>query len=208
MCTFTYQSFFMSSAELIWKETTLSFGGSGLATPYTFTSPLSGIAVCVVYHPPGLPEQEHYLLNEYLTNSTDILRNQYPNCGLIFLGDFNDFQTSNLLSRHNLKQLVLTPTRGLAILDLIITNLSDFYETPQVLAPLGSSVHNTVTLSPGLTKSNSNSNTKSVKRLVRRYPRSSNDAFGRWATTSGWFNEFDSTATVDDYITTCTCNWP
>jgi hypothetical protein len=32
-----------------------------------------------------LPEHEHYLLNEYLTNSADILRNQYPNCGLVFL---------------------------------------------------------------------------------------------------------------------------
>ena len=34
-----------------------------------------------------------------------------------------------------------------------------------------------------------------------RYPRSSIDAFGRWATTNGWFNEFDSTATVDDLTT-------
>ena len=92
--------------------------------------PLLGIAICVVYHPPGLPEQDHYLLNEYFINSADILRNQYPNCGLIFLGDFNDFQASNLLSRHNLKQLVLTPTTCLAILDLIIANLSNFYEAP------------------------------------------------------------------------------
>ena len=81
--------------------------------PTRLPRPLSGIAVCVVYHPSGLPEQEHHLLDEYLTNSTDILRIQYPNCGLIFLGDFNDFQISNLLSRHNLKQLVLTRTRGL-----------------------------------------------------------------------------------------------
>ena len=122
--------------------------------PTHLPRPLSGIAACVVYHPPGLPEQEHYLLNEYLTNSADILHNQYLNCGLIFLDDFNDFQASNLLSRHNLKQLFLTPTRDLAILDLIIANLSDFYETPQVLAPLGSSDHNTVMLFPSLTKSN------------------------------------------------------
>ena len=47
--------------------------------PTRLPRPLSGIAVCVVYHPPGLPEHEHYFLNEYLTNSADILRNQYPN---------------------------------------------------------------------------------------------------------------------------------
>ena len=117
VCVFTYQAFFMPSSESIWKQTTLSVCGFGCTLP----RPLSGIAVCVVYHPPGLLEQEHCLLNEYFINNADILRNQYPNCELIFLGDFNDFQITNLLSRHNLKQLVLTPTRGLTILDLIIT---------------------------------------------------------------------------------------
>ena len=169
--------------------------------PTRLPRPLSGMAVCVVYHPPGLPEHQHYLLNEYLTNSADILRNQYPSCGLVFLGDFNDFQTSNLLSRHNLKQLIQAPTRGSAILDLIITNLSNLYEAPQVLAPLGSSDHNIVTWSPDLTKSNPSLHTKSIKRLVRRYPRSCIDAFGRWATTHDWFTELGSTATVDDLTT-------
>ena len=90
------------------------------------------------------------------------------NCGLVFPGDFNDFQTSNLLSRHNLKQLVQAPTRGSAILDLIITTLSNLYEAPQVLAPLGSSDQNIVTWSPDLMKSNPSLHTKSIKRLVRR----------------------------------------
>ena len=172
--------------------------------PTRLPRPLSGIAVCVVYHPPGLPEQEHYPLNEYLVNNADILRNQYPNCGLIFLGDFNDFQISNLLSRNNQKQLVLTPTRGLAILDLIITNLSDFYEAPQVIAPFGSSDHNVVTSSPGLIKLNSNLHTKLVKHLLRRYPTSSIDAFGRWAATNNWFSEFDSIVTLEDLTTSFT----
>ena len=172
--------------------------------PTRLPRPLSGIAVCVVYHPPGLPEHEHYLLNEYLTNSADILCNQYPNCGLVILGDFNDFQTANLLSRHNLKQLVQAPTRGSAILDLIITNLSNLYEAPQVLAPLGSSDHNIVTWSPDLTKSNPSLHTKSIKRLVRRYPRSCIDAFGRWATSHDWFSELGPTATVDDLATSFT----
>lgn len=172
--------------------------------PTRLPRPLSGIAVCVVYHPPGLPEHDHHLLNEYLTNSVDTLRNQYPNCGLVFLGDFNDFQTSNLLSRHNLKQLVKAPTRGSAILDLIITNISNLYEAPRVSAPLGSSDHNIVTLSPDLTKSNSSLHTKCTKHLVRRYPRSCIDAFGRWASTHDWFNELGPTITVDDLSTSFT----
>ena len=172
--------------------------------PTRLPRPLSGIAVCVVYYPPGLPEHEHYLLNEYLTNSADTLCNQYPNCGLVILGNFNDFQTANLLSRHNLKQLVQAPTRGSTILDLIITNLSNLYEAPQVLAPLGSSDHNIVTWSPDLTKSNPSLRTKSTKRFVRRYPRSCIDTFGRWATSHDWFSELGPTATVDDLATSFT----
>ena len=92
--------------------------------PTRIPRPLSGIVICVVYHPPGLPEHEHSLLNEYLTNTTDTLCNLHPNCGLIFLGDFNDFEISKLLSRHNLEQVVQVPTRGPSTLDLIITNLT------------------------------------------------------------------------------------
>ena len=140
--------------------------------PIRLPRPLSGIAVCIVYHPPGLPVENHRQLNEYLVLTIDSLRNQHPNCGLVLLGDFNDFDISNILSSHNLKQVVKVPTRGTAILDLIITNQPNLYEPPQVLAPLGSSDHNIVTWSPSLENTNSQERTKFVKRRIRRYPRS------------------------------------
>ena len=59
--------------------------------PKRLPGPLSGIAVCVVYHPPGRTAQEHKDLNEYLINTTDFLRNKHPDYGFVFLGDFNDF---------------------------------------------------------------------------------------------------------------------
>ena len=46
------------------------------------------------------------------------------------------------MSSLNIKQVVDKPTRGAAILDLIITNLHHSYQSPQILAPLGSSDHN------------------------------------------------------------------
>ena len=100
--------------------------------------------------------------------------------------------------------MVQAPTRGSAILDLIIANLSNLYEAPQVLAPLGSSDHNIVTWSPDLTKSNPSLHTRSTKRLVRRYPRSCVDAFERWATSHDCFSELGPTATVDDLATSFT----
>ena len=133
-----------------------------------------------------------------MTNTTDTLCNLYPNCGLIFLGDFNDFEISKLLSRHNLDQVVQVPTRGPSTLDLIITNLSNFYDTSQVLAPLGASDHNIVTWVPCPANPNFKPSSKSVKHLVRRYPRSSIDAFGRWASANDWFNELGPNANVDD----------
>ena len=47
----------MLSVELTLKATILSACGFGLR-PTRLPRPLSGIAVCVVYHPPGLPEHE------------------------------------------------------------------------------------------------------------------------------------------------------
>ena len=86
-------------------------------------TPLSGIAICVVHHPPGRPTESHTELNDYLINTTDRLRNEHPDDGLVLLGDFNDFDYSNLVSHHSLKQVVQQPTRNSAILDLIVTNM-------------------------------------------------------------------------------------
>ena len=91
--------------------------------PPRLPRPLTGIILCVVYNPPDRSAQELRDLDEYLVNTTDSLRNKYPDCGLAILGDFNNFGAPNLLSGHNLKQVVHLPTRGSATLDLIITNL-------------------------------------------------------------------------------------
>ncbi|KAI8502636.1 hypothetical protein Bbelb_193380 [Branchiostoma belcheri] len=48
-----------------------------------------------------------------------------------------------------LKQVVTQGTRGSATLDLIFTNLAKYYDTPRTLAPIGTSDHSSVLLSPG-----------------------------------------------------------
>ena len=145
--------------------------------------------------PPGLPIENH---NEYLVLTIDSLRNQLPNCGLVRLGDFNDIDISNILSSHNLKQVVKVPTRGTAILDLIITNQPNLYEPLHVLAPLGSSDHNIVTWSPRLKNTNSQDRTKFVKRRIRRYPRSGVEALGKWIAAHVCFDELETNQTIDD----------
>ena len=139
--------------------------------PKRLPRPLSGIVVCTVYHPPGRTVQNHIALNEYLINTTDLLRYKYPDHGLVFLGDFNDFDVCNLAINHNLKQVVKQPTRGNAILDLIVTNIQKFYRCPSIEAPLGSSDHYMVQWLPNLESNKQISHVKCIKRQVRRYPR-------------------------------------
>jgi hypothetical protein len=166
--------------------------------PRRLPRPLSGIVICVAYHPTGLPVSDHDDLNEYLINTTDVIRNKYPDHGLVITGDFNDFETGTLMSSQNVKQVVDKPTRETAILDLIITNLHQLYQCPHILAPLGSSDHNIAHWHPSDVNTNEkNTQVKSTKQLVRRYPRSGMDAFGRWASTYDWFGELEPNPTTD-----------
>ena len=150
--------------------------------PPCLPRPLTGIILCVVYNPPDRSAQELRDLDEYLVNTTNSLRNKYPDCGLAILGDFNNFGAPKLLSGHNLKQVVHLPTRGSATLDLIITNLQTLYDIPRILAPLGSADHSIVLWLPIAKNSTSHKNiTKPMKRLVRRHPLSQIDTFWKMA---------------------------
>ena len=99
---------------------------------------------------------------------------------------------------QNLKQVVEQLPRESAILDLILTNLHDLYDRPDILVPLGSSDHSIVYWPPSVDSTSSHSTQgKSVKFLTRRYSRSRIDAFGRWVTTQNWFCDLEPNPTVD-----------
>ena len=51
---------------------------------------LSGLAVCGVYHPPDKSVEDQSSLRDYLINSTDVIKNKYPDSGKVILGDFNN----------------------------------------------------------------------------------------------------------------------
>ena len=171
--------------------------------PKRLHRPLSGIAICVVYHPPGRPAESHKELNDYLINTTDRLRNEHPDHVLVLPGAFNDFDCSKLVSYHSLKQVLQQPTRNSAILDLIVTNMHNLYSSPTIHALLGSSDHNIVFWQPSLAHRQSPL-VNPPKRLVRHYPRSGIDAFGRWVTTHDWFTDLGPSPSVDDLVSSFT----
>ena len=104
--------------------------------PTRLPRPLTGIVVGVVYNPPDRSVEEWERLCGHITSTIDTIRYRNP--------DFNNLNIRNLMFSQNLKQVVQQPTRGNAILDLIVANLDCFYQSPNVSALLGSSDHNSI----------------------------------------------------------------
>ena len=101
------------------------------------------IILGVVYHPPGAncPSMIQYLY-ECLT----IIKSEFPNNGTILLGDFNKLKVSRIQNAFNLKQVV--KFRGRNILDLLLTYLDKFYDSPRKLPPFGLSDHDSIFVPP------------------------------------------------------------
>ena len=102
----------------------------------------SCLIVAVLYHPPGVDINIRELLFNSLAESI------YPNCALIIAGDFNRLDVTRLKRHFHLKQIVKASTLKDAILDLVLTNLHDYYDKPQTLPPFGLSDHSTLSVSP------------------------------------------------------------
>ena len=98
--------------------------------PFRLPRSITGIIIGIIYNPPDKSIQEQRDLVAYLVETLDVVRNTYPECGIVLLGDFNNLDISDLLSCHDLSQVVTTPTRGSAILDLVISNIHSFYDIP------------------------------------------------------------------------------
>ena len=104
---------------------------------------------------------------DHTTENLDFILSSHPNPGIILTGDFNQFKHQRLCSSFSLKQIVNQATRGNNILDKVFTNISKYYDTPNVVAPLGSSDHNSIVLNPFMSHANSNSRSSHLVRDAR-----------------------------------------
>ena len=120
----------------------------------------SCLIVTVLYHPPGVDIN----IREHLFNSLARAESIYPNCALIIAGDFNRLDVTRLKRHFHLKQIVKAPIRKDAILDLLLTNLHNHYDTPQIFPPFGLSDHNTISVSPLVRKPGTTSDKFVLKR--------------------------------------------
>ena len=101
------------------------------------------ITACV-YHPPS---SNNTKMLECLSDAIPHVEGLFPGCGIIIIaGDFKQLDTKHLCWDFCPKQLVHQPTWGAIILDLVLTNMYNFYDSkPAVLLPpFGLSDHNAV----------------------------------------------------------------
>lgn len=158
--------------------------------PHRLPRPLSGIICGVVYFPVASAQVQRDR-TMYIIETLDSVKTSYPDCGVVLLGDFNTQDITDMLANHNLKQVVIRPTRGNSILDLILTDFSEYYSEPIVSAQLGSSDHGSVHWNP-LSMNQLNPLCVEKKRIpMRRFPQSAISAFGRWACSHRWFSDLE-----------------
>ena len=144
-----------------------------MVSSYTLAKTPLGHCCLRCVHPPGRTGEELVNLEEYWTNTIDSVRDRYPDCRIMLLGDFNNFDVTNLTRSLSLKQIVCSPIRGLATLDLIITDLHNLYDKPSILAPLRSADHSIVQLvHNNVDKQNPKPIKRSVPVAIRDPPRS------------------------------------
>ena len=98
---------------------------------------LTHILIGVIYHP---PDGDKHSMISHILDCLDQTSHQHPNLGSILVGDFNQLPDQSIRA-YPLRQVVVSATRGKALLDKIFTNMYDWYSTPAKLPAVGSSDH-------------------------------------------------------------------
>ena len=130
------------------------------ARPFRLSRGFSSIIIRIVYHPPS---SNAPAMNEYLSCQLSAFESSFPNTGTVPFGDFNKLNVRGFSRHFRLKQLVNFPTRGNNILDLILTDLKEYYSTPEKLSSFGLSDHLTILLKPKTRR------TSQETRMIRTY---------------------------------------
>ena len=174
-----------------------------LLTPKNVTngSKIRNIACCAIYSKPGSKKKS--LLLDHISESFNILSKKYGK-GLHFViaGDSNDLKLDSILSLSpKMCQIVRKWTRfnPPAVLDPVITTLSNYYQEPECLDPLDPdpdkngkpSDHRIVLVKP-ISIINNRSARKFKEIKVRPYTKSGLDKMKNWFMEQTWDQVFQA----------------
>ena len=163
----------------------------------TVVTPIREIIVCAFYCPPK--SRKKTKLMDHLITNCHVLLTKYPNAGLVIGGDKNEWKIGHLIaSIPKLKQIVSLPTCNLKTLDVILTNLWQWYSVPVVVPPVPCddpskgvpSDHSTPVAHP-LSNIHQVKNVY-VTKTARPLPDSGIREFGQWIVSEDWTSVSDN----------------
>ena len=107
----------------------------GLLKPRQVTGSITKILCCAFYSPPKSKKKTKLI--EHISSTLQDLLLDHPGAGIIIAGDRNDLTEKRLLAiEPSLRQIVGIPTLGRKVLDVILTNLSRFFNEPVTVSPV------------------------------------------------------------------------
>ena len=149
--------------------------------------------IAVAFYSPPKSRKKTALIDHILT-TCHMLLTRYPNAGLMIGGDRNEMSISPLLvSFPKLHQIVTKNTCNGKVLDVLLTNLSNFYNVPLVVPPVpaddpnkGSPSDHSPVLAVPLTNGTANITNEYKTKTFRPLPESGIAKFGDWLSTEDW----------------------
>ena len=175
----------------------------GLLRPRLSTvTPIREIIVVAFYCPPK--SRKKTKLMDHLVTNCHALLTKYPKAGLIIGGDKNDWKIAPLIaSVPKLKQIVSLPTCNLKTLDVLLTNLWEFYSVPVVVPAVPcddpnkgvASDHSTPIAHPLSTEYNIKNVYKN--KVSQPLPDSGIQEFGQWILNEDWASVPDESSPTE-----------
>ena len=175
----------------------------GLVKPKNPTGPIKTLIICAFYLPPYSKVKS--ALVQHISINYFSLKSQYPDSAFICGGDKNDLNQQLLLDIDpSFRQIVTKPTYKHAILDIIVTDIGQYYTEPIIRPAVQPD-------NPGLASPSDHriafampntSSYKPVKRetkttIVRPLPADAISRFGNWIQRESWEFVYDGSDSSD-----------
>ena len=164
----------------------------GLLRPKQSSAQLKEIIVVAFYSPPK--SRKKTKLIDHIVSTCQSLLTKYPQAGIVIGGDRNEMSISPLLTAlPKVKQLVSKATCNGKVLDVLLTNLHEFYCVPEIVPPVPAdnplqgkpSDHSVPVAKPHSTAGVNISNEYKTK-ITRPLPDSGVRQFGQWIVEEKW----------------------
>ena len=160
--------------------------------PKNSTCDLKLLIVCSIYSKPN--SRKKSVLSDHLSMNFHLLKMKFPLAKFLFLGDFNCYKPDLLLKLSpQLRQLVHYKTYGDKTLDLIVTDIHQWYHPPLPSSPLEPDYPNSAAPSDHIgslliprTVPGVNASRVYRKIVIRPLSSSQINALGKWISTEKW----------------------